>query len=370
VKTKYLIYPALFFLIKVCLITPVKAMPENYSLVESETRQAGIFIANDARYTTFSLLADEDRYYSQGLHVFWITSPRLITSSSGWLHMLGREMNAESISYAIKLGQDIFTPNDLRAEAPLVRDDRVFLGWSHVSLAQRLFFSGKGKPERLQIQLDLGVVGPWSGAGQVQTLFHEFRRSVSSRPELDPDPSKGWEEQYGKTGFPGRFQLYLDFGKGYISHEFNNKLKLNIGNEFNLQAGMLYGNIGYAPHICFGLLKRELYKPGDAEIKNSWEVFIFGRSRISAVAWNQALTGGPGSEVELSQFLWQNEFGLVVKFPFHLEYSLTFNMWSRETFSKPQEPFQAGHIDYRPELQDRHLLFDHGFGIMRLSWHW
>jgi hypothetical protein len=69
--------------------------------------------------------------------------------------------------------------------------------------------------------------------------------------------------------------------------------------------------------------------------------------------------------------LLQNELGLALRGPSPLpEISLTLSMWSRETRRKPEQPFQPGHTDYRPELQARDPWFDHGFGTIRLVWHW
>ncbi len=327
--------------------------------------------SNDAHYLTLGLLADEDRYYSQGLHLFWNSAPHSPTGASGPVRRLSEALQAKWISSHIRLGQEIFTPNDIRAASPLVSNDRAFAGWTHLDWGQRFYFHQGNRPARLHLQINLGVVGPASLAEEVQIGFHRMRRQTSSHPELDPDPSAGWDAQYYSEGFPLKTQFILNHALSFYEFRNRQQVGFDFGGEGLFDFGNLYGHAGIALQARAGRLMRSLYLPMPEGNQKSWEAFGFARTEIKAVAWNGVLTGAQSHNVTRSPWLWQNEFGAALRGPSPLpELSLTLSMWSRETKSKPTQPFQPGHIDYRPDLQNRSPWFDHGFGTVRLAWYW
>ncbi len=359
------------------------AMPLYFSPLESECRETGMAFTNDAHFLTLNMLADEDRYYTQGLHFFWADSPRKLSDAWTPIRNLGEHLNASLVSTHIRLGQDVFTPNDIQAAPPLVTDDRPFVGWSHLDVGQRIYFNQGSHAARLHLQANLGLVGPASFADVTQIEFHRIRRQTASRPELDPDPSAGWSKQLGSKGFPGHAQFVVNYGWSIFSETYTHKMGgpskigtdpkigMDIGAESEADFGSLYGNMGVALQLRAGRMTRSVYFPMPNGNGKSWEAFGFVRSEIKTVGWNQVLTGGNSHQVSISNGLWQNELGLALRgaLPFP-ELSLTGSLWSRETNSNPIQPFQPGHTDYRPELQARSRWMDHGFGTVRLAWYW
>lgn len=345
-------------------------MPWNNLSGEADAAGVGVSMDNDARYFTLVGL-DEDRYYSQGLRIFWSGKPQNISSAKGLNLKVGKVLNATYTAYRIGLSQEVFTPNDLMATPPMIVDDRAFAGWTHLDLGERFYFGWKNMPARLTTEISVGFVGPASKADDVQIWFHDQRRKTSDKPELDPDPTIGWQNQYAQRGIPYRLQLNLYQGVRPIHIRNKNAIDFDLGLESGLRAGHLYGQVFTAAEIRAGRLSRSMYSPLPEGNTKEWEVFMFGKSRIVAVGWNEIINGKNDSEVELARLLWQNELGFTIGGPKYVpDLSWALHIWSRETANNPTDPFQQGHIDYRPELQDRNALFDHAFGTFQLSWNW
>ncbi len=349
----------------------ILAMPSELASQESESRQAGIYFANDAQLLTLGLLSDEDRYFSQGVHVFWMNAPHTVQASWKPIHWIGEKLNAENTASSFRFGQDIFTPNDLSMSSSPILDDRPFLGWTHLDLAQRFYGQLGIKATRLILQMDIGLVGPLSFGKDVQVWYHEKRRATSTHPELDPDPSKGWDRQYGKNGFPSRFQVITNYGIDILNRKYGNIFGINLGAETFINVGTLYGILGLIAQSRLGLMTRDFYQPQIDGNYNGWEGFIFTRTEVNAVGWNKVLTGEPSSEVKIAPLLLKHELGILFRGPSPIpELSFSLSFWSRETLNNPREPFQLEHTDYRPYLQVRGPWFDHGFGTVRLVWLW
>ncbi|MBL4846147.1 MAG: lipid A deacylase LpxR family protein [Planctomycetes bacterium] len=85
--------------------------------------------------------------------------------------------------WRLTLGQSIYAPEQLR-ERDVILDDRPYAGWLRlgVSLERR----SKRLPYTDRVGLEIGLLGPASGAGATQKLFHAFIGS--------PSP-KGWRNQ-------------------------------------------------------------------------------------------------------------------------------------------------------------------------------
>ena len=165
--------------------------------------------------------------------------------------------------------------------------------------------------------------------------------------------------QYGKNGFPGRFQLHLNYGQALISKRGTHHSGFDLGVEGFSSAGMLYGNMGVAVQARLGMMTRSLYTPQPGGNFKSWESFIFIRSQTDAVGWNLILTGSPASDVTPAPLIFQHELGEVVRGPKPIpEISFCWSLLSRETTENPSQPFQAGHIDYRQGLQSRSPWLD------------
>lgn len=90
---------------------------------------------------------------------------------------------------SLALGQAIFTPEDIRVER-LITDDRPYAGWLYTALVRTETVLDRDDLRRddaqTAVELQAGLVGPYSFAEDAQKLVHELVNS--------PDP-KGWDNQ-------------------------------------------------------------------------------------------------------------------------------------------------------------------------------
>lgn len=119
--------------------------------------------------------ARTDRHYTNGL------SLALAGRLDPWV--LPAWLRSEQAEWGLEVGQRIYTPERLE-DADVVVDDRPYAGWSYLGLSVTRRASSLCWEDT--IELTLGVVGPSSGAQEVQELAHSFNGSQLPR---------GWRHQ-------------------------------------------------------------------------------------------------------------------------------------------------------------------------------
>lgn len=128
---------------------------------------------------------------------------------TGLVRKLGRAtlghfgFNTDTVG--IVLGQNIYTPEDL-SNPNLIVNDQPYAGWLYLGLgyfheARDREFLGFQVDSLDTVELDLGVVGPASGAEKTQREWHDFIG--------DEDP-KGWDNQ-----LRNEFALLLTYDRKY-----------------------------------------------------------------------------------------------------------------------------------------------------------
>jgi hypothetical protein len=170
-------------LTRVCLQTTVLALAAALPASADDhddgglCRTAGLQVENDEP-------AGTDRYYTGGLRALCVSAP-------GWLDALplpaaGPGLQArKAASFAI--GQSVFTPDDI-ARAEPIADDHPYAGWLYLGFGLEAETAPAGERARRldRLELQLGVVGPWSGAEALQRLTHDA---------LDATDPAGWGNQ-------------------------------------------------------------------------------------------------------------------------------------------------------------------------------
>ena len=129
---------------------------------------------DDSAYLTLQfdndMFGGSDRHFTHGMRASWLSpagkTPDIIRDMASQLPFFKPNQKMR-ISYSI--GQNIFTPEDISRSDPS-RDDRPYAGW---------LFAGIGlvaaNDQRLdKLELDVGVVGPYSLSDEVQTQWHDF----------------------------------------------------------------------------------------------------------------------------------------------------------------------------------------------------
>lgn len=126
----------------------------------------GVQIEND-------IFSGTDNHYTHGTRISYVTPegevPDWVAEASAYLPGLP-EGGKRRVGFV--LGQNMYTPNDLRVEA-LQPDDRPYAGWLYGGVAL-LIDNGT---ELDAWQLEGGVVGPWSLAAPTQRIVHEVIQS-------------------------------------------------------------------------------------------------------------------------------------------------------------------------------------------------
>jgi len=134
----------------------------------------------------FNRIGKSDRDYTNGVRLGWL-SPALPDLPDGLATLLtfptffgeGPETSVTR-RVGISVGQNIYTPADTAAFAPIY-NDRPYAGWLYASFALQSTYkrhnaeTNRVDPVRLDtLQLDLGLVGPAAGGEFVQNTFHKL----------------------------------------------------------------------------------------------------------------------------------------------------------------------------------------------------
>jgi hypothetical protein len=130
-----------------------------------------------------------DRHYTHGSRIALTSSedrPGLTTFAEKYapLFRRGRHMRA-----TYSLGQNIYTPDDIARPEP-IRNDQPYAGWTYVGIGA-VSYTGDDDAvlrEMDHVELNLGVVGPSSGAEAVQKFVHKHT-------PLDARTPRGWDNQ-------------------------------------------------------------------------------------------------------------------------------------------------------------------------------
>lgn len=129
--------------------------------------------------------AETDRNYTGGIRLACVTSP------PQWLDNLDlmpvSEGGEASTRLTYSIGQSIYTPDDLDLAQP-IDDDHPYAGWLYLGfgLESEGLSADRSYRHLDTLELQIGIVGPWSGAEQVQTEGHAL---------LDATDPQGWGNQ-------------------------------------------------------------------------------------------------------------------------------------------------------------------------------
>lgn len=182
-----------------------------------------------ARHWTFSiyfendLFAGTDRNYTNGVKASWVspdlTAYRDSPSLPAWSHRfidLLPFINAPGLqrNLVLAIGQNIYTPADLQRANP-DPNDRPYAGWLYGSVA----FHSRNARWMDTIEVQGGIVGPWSLAQLAQNGVHSLRGIPTAKGwgyQLHNEPGVNliWERKW-RTFALGRES---GFGVDLISH--------------------------------------------------------------------------------------------------------------------------------------------------------
>ncbi len=217
------------------------------------------------------------------------------------------------------LAQQMFTPLDIDRANPDPAD-RPYAGWLYGSIgyigeAERPASPGSPVTVRLLsvTRLDLGIVGPASGAGALQRFYHRVM-------EFDHIPS-GWDYQLSnEPGLVVRHERTVaairDLGPFQVEASANAGLALgNVITDASAGAGLRFGRnvrVDYGPpRFRPGLSGPNTFTAGGG----NWAAYVFVTGGGRAVARNIFLDGNTFADsrsVEKRNFVWEYQMGAAI----------------------------------------------------------
>jgi hypothetical protein len=235
------------------------------------------------------LFGRNDRHYTNGIRLSYQPSddrgPDLLARLAGVLDLFPQ---GAAVRGGYSLSQTMYTPADIDRRDPDPRD-RPYAGWLSVAAS----LSAVSGPERRrldQLELSLGVVGPWSLAAEAQDLVHRVRGI--HRPQ-------GWHAQLGNEpalvlAWARQWRLKPQRPVAGLELDLLPRIGATVGNLFDLAAAGAIVRIGRRldrddgpTRIRPSLPGSDYIAPGEPGL--GWYLFVGVEAR--AVARNLFLDG-------------------------------------------------------------------------------
>ncbi|MBD3671250.1 MAG: lipid A deacylase LpxR family protein [Gammaproteobacteria bacterium] len=225
-------------------------------------------------------LADfSDNLYTHGFEISYAK----LQAPAPWLLRLAELIpfyehgNIQTVTHS--LGQKIFTPSDISV-ADLIPDDRPYAGWLYVAFA----FSNQQEIEPdlyylTTLELNLGLVGPSSGAESVQNFIHDL---------INAEQAQGWSHQLNDEPIVGinsvhKWRLFTTVGSDF-EFEISPHAVMSLGNAFTYVGGGVMFRWGRGLRNDIGTPSIRPSFPGSAYLNRqtirNWYLFAGYESRL------------------------------------------------------------------------------------------
>ncbi|MBC3783928.1 lipid A deacylase LpxR family protein [Spirosoma utsteinense] len=284
----------------------------NPSFSQDSTR-VGSFVQVDWENDAFQIRRRSvtDRYYSNGIRVahlsnFWQKWP----SRHALLKLHSTRNDTYNSLYSFVIGQEIYTPRNTKiARRPLYPNDRPYAGYLYASWG--LTTTDPAGARRLTSALTLGMIGPVSGAADVQEWLHGALGQhvpVGWGAQMKNDPIISYSVRYEGRAIPKFSSAFDVIGD----------VEGTIGSLMNL-AGM-GGTVRVGLFNDYFQNPTSMYNAGGTSARK-FQCYAFTRVGFRAVLDNALLQGGwlNGAKnfyalpaVELQHFYGQIDVGGVI----------------------------------------------------------
>ena len=266
---------------------------------------------------TFSVIyendvfAGTDRNYSNGIDISYLSAPNAAPLPARWLAKTLLRADQQDIIYAgLGIGQSIFTPQNTQATAPLP-NQHPYAGWLHATFLTAVD-SGKTLDT---LALDVGLVGPNSGAEWVQNNVHDL---------IGANEANGWDNQVrDEFGFvvtyERKWRALAEWRRNGLGVDIIPDATISVGNVLTQGAAGLTLRVGEdlandygPPRVRPALAGAGFFAPRD---HFSWYLFVGASGR--AVAYNIVLDGNAfrdgGPSVNRKPLVAEGQAGLVLQ---------------------------------------------------------
>jgi len=204
-------------------------------------------------------LTGNDRHYTSGGHIQYQSQDDALydwtRSLSHFVPALGFEIQAEK--WAVEVGQQIYTPDDLRATA-LIKGDRPYTAWLYTRAALQRRGAGPGSSLAMEwIGLDVGVVGPEALGEETQKAIHN-------------NEPRGWDNQ---------LDTEITVGLHYLRRQLweyrSNDWRLHLIPYLDATGGTADTHIGIGGQVRYGYNVPNEFEAAQEPTHPDWGVYVF-----------------------------------------------------------------------------------------------
>lgn len=186
------------------------------------------------------LFGNTDQHFTHGTRLSWMSAENSVpdwVKDAASLVPLFDEDASKRIVYS--LGQNILTPDDI-SQSALIANDRPYAGWLYAGIG---LVSVDG--DRLDnLELDIGVVGPYSGAEDVQKTWHRWfgfqspngwDNQLKNEPALLLSYERKWRRwsRFKALGFDGDITPHIGANLGNVLTQIATGFTVRIGNDLS-----------------------------------------------------------------------------------------------------------------------------------------
>jgi hypothetical protein len=235
-----------------------------------------------------------DYYYTSGMNIE-LVSPSL---KKNLLNKVFFRVAGSKMKYGLALDHYAFTPLHIINDE-ILYGDRPYAGCISVSSFQTAI--DERRRRRISTSLALGIIGPATQWKSVQTFLHKH---VIAAPQ-----PMGWDHQIKNDLI---LNYKVNFEKNVIGTNF-----FILNADVEAAAGTINDKLSTGLSIMLGKFN-DPYK-FSARPVNKWQLYVFGHSFFSAVAYDATLQGGmlnkkspyTISNAQMERFTLQHQIGLV-----------------------------------------------------------
>ncbi|OQX76568.1 MAG: hypothetical protein B6D61_08605 [Bacteroidetes bacterium 4484_249] len=236
-----------------------------------------------------------DRYFSNGLELNYY-APFMQKSPVRYI-LLPNKKN-DVVWNAISFTHHFFTPIELFSY-DVIKNDRPFA--SYFLIGHRKISLNKSRLLKKQSELQIGVLGRYSGGKSIQNSIHEIMWTSK--------PAKGWGNQI-QSDLAINYSVLIE--KGFV-----NSRTFILSGLIDAKLGVPYTYGGIGIKAMAGRIDGYFKDIGVGRNKE-WQMYVFGEVRGKYVAYNATLQGGLLNHNnihvinDINRFLTEIETGIVI----------------------------------------------------------
>jgi lipid A 3-O-deacylase len=246
-----------------------------------------------------------DYYYTQGLNVE-LVKPSLMKNPVNKLFFRLAKWKSK---YGLALDHWGLTPFSIMADS-ILYGDRPYCGI--ISLNSFRISIDQNRKRQLTTSFTIGLTGPIAGGQPLQTAVHKW---------MDDPLPQGWKYQL-------RTDLILNYKIGLEKNLLSTDFFLFNGNA-EVRAGTLHNKLSGGFNFMLG----KLNNPFLVQPNSNWQVYAYGSSLASVIAFDATLQGGLFNDThpytlsaqDVKRITLQNRVGLVLNYKkIYVELAQTF----------------------------------------------